>query len=354
MKMLELIRQFHDNDKRESMEIPMELMDVAAYAVIEKKYKRFLETQIRFFPYILKSQWRIMYGKSRGAGHNVLKELVDLKVLGEANYRGCHYVYPITRAMKWYLKDKAAKPMNSKVNRSSDLPLLDSFMRAEYFLHRGNPLAISPLPFFNRQLKQLNVLPRLYTRPFQKLYEKWHKKRVFKNQNINLDFDDKKEVINVNQNPECYRFIALCLSSLTDRRCYFERVNITETGLIVKLAVTHFGDSDPNRFIDIIKSMNEICNCFEKVKFSMVILCKSEGHTNNMGEELKNSLIKRKKELKRLRQPSDHIDINSISVYNTDLDRYFTEGDADELFKDNLEDLEKLLSEFKLLAEHLD
>lgn len=347
MSVLERIRDFHNEDKRETIEIPVGLFDVAAYASIEKKYKRFLETQIDYFPYMLKSQWRIMYGKSRATGHHAIKELVELKTLGEANYKGCHYVYPLTRAMKWRTKDKSAKPMDSKVKRSSDVPLLDSFMRAEYFLHKGMPLMTNLLPILNVLLKRLEVSPRILPGGYKPLYEKWKGKRIFKNNSLNIELDKKGEPIHIDQNPESYKFIALCINTLIDRRCYFETFSMTKDSLIVNLVVTHFGDTNINRFIEIIEDMNEINNCFNHIKVRMKILCENEDQSLNIGNRLKRALVRRRNSL----NISDCIDVNSVSVYNTKIERYFVEGDSDELYKDDLSELERVLSTFKNFME---
>lgn len=152
MNDLNKIRNFHNDEENfEKMQIKGNLIDVSVYANIEKKYAMFLKTQIEHFPYMLKSQWRYMFGKSRGSGHNAIKNLVDMKVLGEQKFKGCHYVYPLTRAVKWYKNEGNAKPMDSKANRQSDLPLLDNFMRAEYFLHTGQLIKLNPSSFFKNQ-----------------------------------------------------------------------------------------------------------------------------------------------------------------------------------------------------------
>lgn len=410
MGLIEEIRAYHEQPGNfETMTISGVLIDPAIHATIDRHYKRFLEVLIEYFPYILKTQWREFYGKSKMTGHNAVNELVEMKVLGEGSFKGCHYVFPITRAVKWYTKKENVNPF---VQKQSNNKLLDHFMRAEYFLRTNQLIQTSPDYFFNRLLwdrrkvlleqkgvtdrlsgvnKQLADLQEQIRQLSQNPSANLSKIITLAEQNADLT-GTMKELQTQEQHikekvkdlppfriPEIaeggaidcveeYKvrkvfsegvpefktkldyitFVQKCLSILPDRNCYFEDISLTDEGFKLDLVMIHYHDSSKARYHRLIDDVNLICDCFMNGSFTLRVLCESEKDLKRADQVLKEVFQQRRRSISDFQKKRTNRK-NLCEKYiltNTNIARYFQRGDSDLLVHESdLQDLERIIAQ---------
>lgn len=145
MNKLEEIRQYHDNFKAESLSIRLDLFDPHAYLTVKTKYEKFLELMYHHFPYMIRSQFYAMYGKSKNTNIAAVNELINLKMVREVGIAGNNYILPISRMSQYFEQKK--QPARFKVKPSLHT-LFDHFMRAELFVKKGILVHTSPSAFF--------------------------------------------------------------------------------------------------------------------------------------------------------------------------------------------------------------
>ncbi|WP_141505078.1 hypothetical protein [Paenibacillus luteus] len=412
MGLIEEIRAYHEDPSNfESMTISGVLIDPAIHATIDRHYKRFLEVLLEYFPYILKTQWRELYGKSKMTGHNAVNELVELKVLGEGSFKGCHYVFPITRAVKWYTKKENANPF---VQKQSNNKLLDHFMRAEYFLRTNQLIQISPDYFFNRLLwdrrkilleqkevtdqlsginKQLSDLQEQIRQLSQNAAANLNRIITLAEQRANLtrimkELQIQEEIIKEKSKglppfkiPEiaeggaidCVEeyqarkvfadgvpefktkldyitFVQKCLSILPDRNCYFENISLTDAGFKLDLVIIHYHDSSKSRYHRLIDDVNLICDCFMNGSFTLRVLCESEKDQERADKVLKEVFRQRNRSISDIQKKRTNRKnlCEKYIITNTNIARYFQRGDSDLLVHESdLKDLEQIISQLQ-------
>jgi hypothetical protein len=408
MKLLEEIRSFHDEPKNfEKITIKGNSFDVAVFANVERYYSMFLRTQIEYFPYVLKGQWREFYGKSRGTGHNTINNLIEMKLIGEGQFKGCHYVYPLTRAMKWHSDNEAAKPFKPKLSNNL---LLDNFMRVEYFLRAGTPLEINADKLFDKYIwrkidylrkkkekndlinkfqSQVNDLNTYFSNlkghelPIE-LIEKAKRLTEFEykltelQQKIEFTSESKAEQTSLlipefaeggiqalaeewkdrklfkDQKPKLeskidyLRFIQKCLSILPDRNCYIEDIIFFKDSFTLNIAMIHYHDSAKTRYHRLIDDVNMICNCFMDGSFNLKLLCESEKDQKRADKALKEVFRQRKKvnPLIKVKMTNRQNLCKKYVLVNTNIVRYFQKGDTDMLIHEaDLSDLEQIIAQ---------
>lgn len=410
MGLIEDIRAYHDDPTNfETMTISGVLIDPAIHATIDRHYKRFLELLLEYFPYMLKTQWRELYGKAKMTGHYAVNELVELKVLGEGSFKGCHYVYPLTRAVKWYTKRENANPF---VQKQSNNKLLDHFMRAEYFLRTTQLIQVSPDYFFNRllwdrrkilleqkevtdritginkqladlqeQIRQLSQnaaanLNRIIALAEQKaewnrsLNELQRQEEQIKEKTKDLppfkipeiaeggaldcveEYKERKvfsEGVPEFKNKLDYlTFVQKCLSILPDRNCYFEDIRLTDEGFKLDLVMIHYHDSSKSRYHRLIDDVNLICDCFMNGSFTLRVLCESEKDQERADKVLKEVFRQRRRSLSDFQKKRTNRKnlCEKYIVTNTNIARYFQRGDSDLLVHESdLKELEQIIAQ---------
>lgn len=394
MTLIEEIRSYHDEQANfQTITVSGTLFDVSTHAIIERHYARFLEVLVKYFPYMLKGQWRDFYGKARRTGHYAVNELVELKVLGEGSFKGCHYVYPLTKAMKWYTKREKVNPYKQQ---QSNNYLLDHFMRAEYWLRTGELVQIDPDYFFNQLLwerskllkEQKDITDRLVTYNKQLDELQGSLKQLSHNAAANLDrliaaVEKRSELSRtvselqhqenqvkekIKQLPafglpeiadggaidcreeykarkvfnkgvpefksplDVLKFVQQCLSILPDRNCYFEGMSMSkEEGFKLQLVMIHYHDSAKARYHRLIDDVNLICDCFINGSFTLRVLCESEKDRERADKVLKEVFRQRRKQVAELQKKRTNRK-NLCEKYiltNTNIVRYFQKGDSD-------------------------
>lgn len=121
-----------ENDKGTWVQVRTDLFDPTVYLEIELYYKDILQKIYNFGGYITFSQFIKMYGKSQGAGHNLIRKFIDdLKLLGEQQVNTNKYAYLKSRSIQ-YLKQ--ISKANSVDPRPNNHVLLTSIYKAEFFL----------------------------------------------------------------------------------------------------------------------------------------------------------------------------------------------------------------------------
>lgn len=194
--------------KKEQLIIPADLIDVVDYAQIERDHAEFLRIMIETTPYILKTQYRQFYGKSRTYVNELLRFLEERNIVGRSTYRGLIYYYPLKKALSWYYGIKDVKGYRRNV---SERFLLESFCRAEFILMRDTDYSfIYDLKSYltNFDYPDINVryypssdrlqLERIASFSKEKLSSFVHKTVSFLKNSIHiLYFDVNKEAVTV-------------------------------------------------------------------------------------------------------------------------------------------------------------
>lgn len=145
MKKIEKIRHYHDHFKAESLSIRLDLFDPHAYLTVKTKYEKYLELMFYHFPYLMRSQFYALYGKSKNTNIAAVNELIDLKMVREVGIAGNNYILPLSRMSQYFEQKK--QPARFKVKPSLHT-LFDHFMRAELFVKKGILVHTSPSTFF--------------------------------------------------------------------------------------------------------------------------------------------------------------------------------------------------------------
>ncbi|MGD7052988.1 hypothetical protein [Sutcliffiella horikoshii] len=143
---LQDIRDRQEKRRQKGFLVPDDLMDVVDYAVIERDHAEYLRLMIEYSPYVLKMQYRQFIGKSRTHGDELIKVLVDRKILGTKKFRGLVYLYPLKKAMVWFhqrkeiqskKEDKLVEVKGFRPEPSPKL-LLNYFSKAEFIIKNGS------------------------------------------------------------------------------------------------------------------------------------------------------------------------------------------------------------------------
>lgn len=145
MSKLEEIRQYHETFSPERLEVRMDLFDPHVYMEIQMKYEKYLEMMYFYFPYMIKSQFYKMYGKSKNTNIAVVNDLIDMKLIKEVPIAGNRYILPLYRMNQYFEQKK--NPPRFKVKPSLHT-LYDNFMRAELFVQKDIVVHPSPDVFF--------------------------------------------------------------------------------------------------------------------------------------------------------------------------------------------------------------
>lgn len=145
MNRLQEIRTYHENFSSKTLDIRLDLFDPHVYLTIQMKYEKFLEIMYYYFPYMMKSQFYQMYGKSKNTNISTVNELIDMKVIREVQIAGNNYILPISRMSQYFEQQK--QPARFKVKPSLHT-LFDHFMRAELFVRKGILIYPTPNEFF--------------------------------------------------------------------------------------------------------------------------------------------------------------------------------------------------------------
>lgn len=145
MNKLEEIRQYHENFSPQQLQVRMDLFDPHVYMEIQTKYEKYLEMMYYYFPYMIKSQFYKMYGKSKNTNIAVVNELIAMKLIKEVPIAGNRYILPLYRLNQYFEQKK--NPSRFKVKPSLHT-LYDNFMRAELFVQKGIIIYPSPNSFF--------------------------------------------------------------------------------------------------------------------------------------------------------------------------------------------------------------
>jgi len=297
------------NQKKAEMTIPVMLLDPPTYALMEYKYRGFIRFMSIHCHYMLKSQFRELYGKSRTAGQNALQELIKHGILSEGSFRGCHYVYPTNKAMKFTFGESFI-PVRPHV---SDVILLSHFLRVELFLqdHHGQsyPIAFptdqptSFLPVENKDHGFYTHLQKLRTRNC-----------------FYLGYTTKED----NKKIDCLFY-----------------------------AMTHFHSSAQTRYEKALEALEAHAKN-TSTTFQLLVLCESDVH-RKMAEYVLHKATK--KLTKKNTVPIGNGQFGEIppkiqrcigfEVINTNLERYFIRGDNDKHIRESdFEELNDIIDVF--------
>lgn len=312
--MLQAIREYHDDpDNFDVITIPGNLFDVEVCAMIERYYAKFLHTQIRNFPYMLKTQWREMWGRSRKSGHYGLQELIDAKVLGVGHFKGCHFVYPLTRAMKWYGGNADAKPMESRV---SDNLLLDYFMRAEFFLREEYPLYSSSEYAFSNLESLIQHIPPDAIEVYLPQVSYFDVEEEFL-----VAFPQCAQHYTTRAPRTVLNMVKSALDSFTKRNCYIKDVAVDRPqGFRLEMCVIHYPDSSRSRYHRLIRDLTALCACFHDSSFGLTVLADSD-KTQRKASDLLSEVVKQREKKKSPNR------CEKVTVVNTNIARYYQRGD---------------------------
>lgn len=145
MEKLKEMRRYHEGFSSKEIHIRLDLFDPHVYLDIKTKYEKYLEMMYFYFPYMLKSQFYQLYGKSKNTNISVVNDLIHMKLIKEVPIAGNHYILPLSRMSQYFEQKKS--PTRFKVKPSFHT-LLDHFMRAELFVKKGILVHPSPNRFF--------------------------------------------------------------------------------------------------------------------------------------------------------------------------------------------------------------
>lgn len=333
MTLLEKVREHHDDaDRFDEMTIRGNLIDVGVYAMIERYYAEFLRTQITYFPYMLKSQWREFYGLTRKASHYKLQDLIDAKVLSEGQFKGCHFVYPATRAMKWYKEDPDAKNMEG---RKPDRQLIDCFMRAEFFLREKDPLYLSATDAFTEIENVLRSLPDEAVSQYLPDTSRYEIENRFVEA-----FGSKIKIGAYETQRQVLQLVKDALDILTRRNCYIKSVKLDRaSGFQLEMCVTHFIDSSKSRYHALIQDISLICECFRVNAFTLFVLTDSEKEQQS-ASELLGQVFKQRKKGKKVNR------CTKLVVRNMNIARYYQRMEIEQYVNES--DLKDIAHMFRL------
>ena len=316
MGLLENIRSYHDDEDRfRRMTIRGDLFDVRVYAHIERHFAEFLRLQIKYFPYILKSQWRAMYGKDRKTSHYALQELIEMKVLSEGQFMGCHYVFPATRAMKWYFGDPNARNMEPRV---TDRTLIDHFMRVDFFLQHERPLYVEAKEAFKDFDTFVSKLPRDVINFYMPSIDPYRIEDEF----VPV-FGNKVSRIQLDTALGVTEMVKEALDVVQRRNCYIEEIALDrENGFRLAACVVHFDSSGKSRYHTLIRDLSLICNCFEHNTLTLRVITECAREEDKARDLLEQVMAQRARQ-KLLNG------CQSVTITNLNTSRYYQKGDTD-------------------------
>lgn len=122
-----------------------------AYLFIVRKYHIFAYLFTQKFPFLLKSQFEQIIGKSESMTRKEIKKMVELKLIGQLEYKKNKYIYPLHRFFQ-YVKQRFNNVKRNSLTHIdiSESALLTHFMRAEVYLKTGNILSSEEADLFHK------------------------------------------------------------------------------------------------------------------------------------------------------------------------------------------------------------
>lgn len=112
-------------------------MDSDTYILVMQKYHNFMYLFTHDFNRILKSQFQRIFDMPESSARKQFKRLKEAKVIGDSDYAGNHFIYPVYRAFRYSAQqfqwDNKKVPDSINANAQEDT-LLKDFHRVEYWL----------------------------------------------------------------------------------------------------------------------------------------------------------------------------------------------------------------------------